>query len=359
MYTTEDLNRYEYFQEILKHNDINYLLDPLTGLLSRSTIISFTKSLIDHKTPFSFAMIDLDNFKEINDSYGHTAGDKALAGVAESLINYLGKDGVAGRFGGDEFLFISFTALSYQDKKQLCYGIYDEHLVLKREYDVGERNVRVTGTIGMASFPEDASSYDEIFSLIDKTLYRGKNKGRNCYIIYVEAKHKDIKIGQIRHINHYQTIKKLTDISENAKSLSELMLYGFEVLRDDMYLSDMFYLTNSKDLYCISSKEPYGTVPDIEKIITDEVTAFVDLTDVRDTCKDLVRILWEENSYGTAIIAKVNYADIMYGYIICTISGIHRLWQESDYSNMLVFAKLISNFLHIHNYDPNTNKPIQ
>lgn len=348
MYTEQDLVKYEFFRNSLKEKDISYYIDSLTGLLSRSTIVGFTKSLIERKIPFSFGMIDLDNFKEINDSYGHTSGDKALAGVAERLMEYLGDNGLVGRYGGDEFLFVSFNALTYEDKKKLCYGIYDEHLVLKREYDVGGHNVRVTGTIGMASFPEDASNYDDIFSLIDKTLYRGKNKGRNCYIIYVESKHKDIKIGEIRHINHFETMKKLVNVFEEQKDLSGIMKYGFEVIRDDMYLSDMFYLNNDNQLRCISSNENYGIVKDIDKIMNDDVSAFTDLTDEKDICPDLVRILWDGNYYGTAIIAKVKYAEKMFGYIICTISGVHRLWQESDYTNMLIFAKMIGNFLYLH-----------
>ena len=345
MYTIEYLNSFDYFRNLLQTTDINYIFDPLTGLMSRTFIIDFTKSLIENGTPFSFGMIDLDNFKEINDTYGHTAGDLTLSGVAQSLIDYLGEDGIAGRYGGDEFLFISFKALTYDEKKELCYGIYDEHLVLKREYNIGERNVRLTGTIGMASFPADAKSYDELFSLIDKTLYRGKYKGRNCYIIYVEEKHKDISIGAIRHINHYHTLKLLTDLFEGTDDFLMKIKKGFEIIRDDMSLSDMFYLNNKKELFCISSAETYGTIDNIEAIMDDEVSAFIDLKDYRESCPDLVRILLDGNSYATAIIARLNFRGKTNGYIICTISGAHRLWQENDYSTMLIFAKLISSLL--------------
>ena len=66
MYKLSDIIKYDFFKNL----DYNYLLDSLTGVISRGYIINFAKDLIKHKTPFSIVIVDIDNFKDINDTYG-------------------------------------------------------------------------------------------------------------------------------------------------------------------------------------------------------------------------------------------------------------------------------------------------
>jgi len=111
MYTYDDLKKYEYFKDI----DMNYALDSLTGVLSRANVLGFAKHLVDTKTPFMMGILDIDNFKLVNDNYGHMVGDECLKSVASNLAAYVGGDGVVGRFGGDEFVVIYFKSQSYDD----------------------------------------------------------------------------------------------------------------------------------------------------------------------------------------------------------------------------------------------------
>ena len=108
MYSKEQLIKYPYFEKILQDRDISTVVDSLTGLISRSYIIGFIHNLIDNKIPFTLAMVDLDNFKYINDTQGHKIGDAVLSGFSSDLKRYLSDYGVAGRFGGDEFLIVNF-----------------------------------------------------------------------------------------------------------------------------------------------------------------------------------------------------------------------------------------------------------
>ena len=87
MYSVNDLKKYEYFTKLLKDNKIEYVLDPLTGVIARKYILDFVKTLIIDKTPFTMAILDLDNFKEINDNYGHATGDRVLENIGNDLIN--------------------------------------------------------------------------------------------------------------------------------------------------------------------------------------------------------------------------------------------------------------------------------
>ncbi|MBQ7305434.1 MAG: GGDEF domain-containing protein, partial [Clostridia bacterium] len=84
------------------------MVDSLTGLVSRKYMIGFIQHLIENGVPFTLALLDLDNFKFINDTYGHKIGDGVLAGLAGDLEKYLEDYGIAGRYGGDEFLIINF-----------------------------------------------------------------------------------------------------------------------------------------------------------------------------------------------------------------------------------------------------------
>ncbi|MBR6359044.1 MAG: GGDEF domain-containing protein, partial [Lachnospiraceae bacterium] len=101
VYTFERLRKYAFFDKLIDDISLDEILDPLTGILSRSYAMKFVQSLIDEGRPFSFAMIDLDNFKSINDTFGHSAGDEVLITVAERLANFTAECGLIGRFGGD------------------------------------------------------------------------------------------------------------------------------------------------------------------------------------------------------------------------------------------------------------------
>lgn len=154
--------------------------DPLTGVYNRSG-----EQIIDGKLALLssgvFFMIDLDNFKEINDSCGHAAGDQVLTRVAEALDKLVGRDGIVARVGGDEFVVFIPENLEIQQITDMAESI----LELMDHTEEGYYTViRVSASIGIAVAPKDGSSYEELYSAADKAMYYIKQNSKKGFAFY-------------------------------------------------------------------------------------------------------------------------------------------------------------------------------
>lgn len=167
--------------------------DQLTGLILKEDITNLAKERIDHlKLPTSIAIIDLDNFKAVNDNFGHMKGDEVLKHCASIIDAEVEGYGKAGRIGGDEFfLVMDSTAGDKKDAdnetlrsilRSIRNGIY---LAYSDEKD----GFHVSTSIGCATFPNDTDNFNDLFTVADYLMYRAKSKGKNRYILYNEGKH--------------------------------------------------------------------------------------------------------------------------------------------------------------------------
>jgi diguanylate cyclase (GGDEF)-like protein len=157
--------------------------DPLTGLANRTsfalTLDDAVARLSRHGTPFSVFMIDLDRFKEVNDTMGHPAGDQLLRETAQRLKSALRKTDVVARLGGDEFAIIQ---ASEEDSTEGAAALATRILTRMSEpYDIEGKAVFVGASIGIALAPKDAADGNTILKMADLALYEAKNAGRNCF----------------------------------------------------------------------------------------------------------------------------------------------------------------------------------
>ena len=161
--------------------------DQLTGLILKEDITNYAKRLmIDRNKKAALAIIDVDNFKSINDHFGHAVGDSVLRKCAAIIDREVGYWGRAGRIGGDEFLVVFDHFVIAEEVKSVLSGMKNN---IFRAYAEERDGFYVSTSIGCAIFPDDADNFDTLFDLADHLLYRAKMKGKNRYIIYEREKH--------------------------------------------------------------------------------------------------------------------------------------------------------------------------
>lgn len=163
--------------------------DLLTGVLNKKTMEEkIIKSLsgIKGNTRQIFFMIDLDNFKNVNDKLGHIVGDKAIVDTAKRLSDIFKNNAYVGRLGGDEFaVLVKYDAFDDESLLEFIRKKADHVCeVNRRTYSNGEIDVSITSSVGVAIAPDQATDFETLYKMADKALYKSKNGGKNCYHIY-------------------------------------------------------------------------------------------------------------------------------------------------------------------------------
>jgi len=159
--------------------------DDLTHLPNRSYFNSTLEALIidanQNAGEFTLLFLDLDGFKNINDTFGHHAGDELLRNVSARVISAVRDGDIVSRLGGDEFVVLLAGKLDREDIEGICSRIITE---VRRSYWIDQNDIQISTSIGVARYPMDASSSSELVEKSDKALYASKDSGRNTYRFY-------------------------------------------------------------------------------------------------------------------------------------------------------------------------------
>lgn len=155
------------------------LTDPLTGALNRRAFFDRAgqqaKLIAEANDPFSVVMIDLDHFKQLNDTYGHAAGDAVLKAVSEVCINSIRSDDIFARYGGEEFVLFLANA-NPERAMQISERIRSAITELRVEFE--GQSITVSASLGVAE-SKSAEAFNDVLKNADKALYTAKNAGRN------------------------------------------------------------------------------------------------------------------------------------------------------------------------------------
>ncbi|WP_187647643.1 sensor domain-containing protein [Nitrosophilus labii] len=190
--------------------------DTLTLLLNRTAFLErmdfFIKLSKRKNLKFAILYIDLDNFKYINDTFGHTVGDELLVIVSKILKNILRESDVIARVGGDEFIILLPFINNKDDIEKISKKIINS---ISKEYNIKNYVFNVTCSIGISTFPDDSLDAEELIKYADTVMYESKKNGKNRYNFF------DVSIK--KSMENYHEITK--DLKEALKKDNEIRLY--------------------------------------------------------------------------------------------------------------------------------------
>ena len=205
-------------EEVKKQERIEFLAyhDSLTGLANRTFLKTELNTLIKinkrENKRLALIFIDLDNFKFVNDTFGHEAGDSLLVEISERLKSQLRESDVVARIGGDEFVVVLNNIKNKEDIKKILTSIKNK---LSKPVIIEDNDIEVTFSAGIAIYPDDSIDNDEILQLADIAMYESKKEGKNRFNFINKELQENIKI-------FYNTLDEL----KNAlKKENELILY--------------------------------------------------------------------------------------------------------------------------------------
>ncbi|GGQ12326.1 sensor domain-containing phosphodiesterase [Shewanella litoralis] len=184
------------------HFQTNY--DQLTGLANRKYLFDSLQSIIEpddlHKKnekQFSLMLIDIDHFKQINDTLGHDKGDLVLTLMAKRLSSVIPENVLLSRIAADEFALVFPGEMSTDS---LISMVHDVSAVLDNPFSVGGQHLKLTISTGLARYPDDADKVEQILNCATQAMYNAKSHGRNCFKFFNQQIQKDAERNAELHL---------------------------------------------------------------------------------------------------------------------------------------------------------------
>ena len=177
----QDITQRKHLEKILQQQATT---DELTGLFNRRYFLELAPRELKRATRrhdwISVALLDVDHFKQINDTYGHQAGDQALIAFAKTCQQHIREMDMLARFGGDEFVLL----LPEADSEQACEVVERIRLALAlAPVDHRGQPIPMTLSAGIACWADEPEPLDDLLGRADQGLYQAKNQGRNGIIV--------------------------------------------------------------------------------------------------------------------------------------------------------------------------------
>ncbi len=309
-------------------------------------------------------VIDLDNFKQVNDEFGHLFGDAVLTRVARELKKLFHAQDILARIGGDEFLV-------------LMRGVSDRHLVeercrkllrvLENAFQEQGRRLPMSCSIGIAMGPASGRTYHELFQRADQALYQAKDRGRNCYVFDSGGDFPRLRKRPAKRIDSDQR-PGLADNSivqfafQRLYSSEDMDSAIQDVLRlvgEQMNVSRVYVFENSQDNLCCSNTFEWcnvGITPEIQNLQNipySELKGFLDQYDEEGIlyCPDIaalspeVRDVVEPQGIKSMLQCAIREQGVFRGYIGFDECINQRLWTKEQIRTLTYFSEMLSVFL--------------
>lgn len=244
-------------------NELQY--DSLIGVYNKKTITEYAKKRISEEKEkrIVIAILDVDHFKSVNDTFGHLYGDKVLARVGGRLKEIVGEDGVIGRIGGDEFMIV-FNGL---DDDQVLRGMLRAiRTQIKWEFAEDFENLSITCSIGASIFPVNGRDYEDLFKKADCCLYIAKEKGRDRYVFFRDEMHRASYEAMLNknQLNAMKNPREIRELKNVASFMENAMTDSRKAILDAMrHMKDTFGIDNINIYYGEGMKKVYSFGSDI------------------------------------------------------------------------------------------------
>ena len=325
--------------------------------LNKKAITEYAKRAIhaagDQKV--YIGIIDLDNFKIINDTYGHLFGDEVLKLSGEIIKNALGNRGMLGRIGGDEMMIVVDQISDYTELRNLLRTIRTN---IEWAYKGKGDNIVTTCSIGISCYPDQGSTFEEVFEVSDRMLYLAKGKGKNRYVIYtpglhdnqkemdcLHAKPQDIDAEQFKN-NKIGVLQRMIDdylirkVVTNEVMFREIGL-AFE-LQEILYVSEenafVLQWTPEGTSYDISAVHAFYLDDDFVKCFDQNGMFFMNnYTIIEGKCPAVAKELKQRNVQSAIFYHLTNAS----GYLMFARKNSRSLWSEYEMMAFGIIARTI------------------
>ena len=350
--------------------------DPLTKLLNKDACRKYAEEYLASSVTSSanaqaaMIIIDLDNFKLVNDRHGHMFGDAVLTQVSSNLRKFFRTDDIVARIGGDEFLVLMKGNPDRRLVSDRCQRIVES---FHRLLNSLAPDCDLSCSVGVALCPEHGTTYSDLFRRADQALYQAKARGKNCYLIYDQK-----SLAFISHRKDNSAINERID-SDEQPGLAEnsLVRYAFQRLYEadnmedgisyilglvgrEMNVSRVYvFENNAENTHCSNTFEwcNDGIEPEIHNLqnvsYEDDIPGYMNslnehgilyCTDISSLSKDLYDILAPQGIKSLLHCAIRDHGKFR-GYIGFDDCVSNRLWTQAQIDALTFFSEMLSVFL--------------
>jgi len=188
--------------------------DVLTGLWNRAYTENAVNEMISQEKKGALFMLDMDNFKAVNDNYGHIAGDETLKVFAGTLKKFAGEGDILCRIGGDEFMIF---VKGVTEKSELSSRAADIISDFQKKFAALSFEIECSVSIGIAQTPEDGLEFNKLYNSADKALYYVKQNGKNAYHFFSDKLQKEkSRAGKIVDLKYINSLMSRADDGQGA-----------------------------------------------------------------------------------------------------------------------------------------------
>ncbi len=341
--------------------------DQLTNCYNKITTENLSKQAITRFPNNSHALfiVDVDNFKAINDNLGHHFGDMVLLEISEKLRSHFRDGDIIGRIGGDEFVVFLKNVENIEVIKQKAASIAKS---FQNTYSGDNCDYKISGSIGIALYSKDSTNYEDLYKCADKALYQSKQRGKDCYTFYSEdfanSSIKDLTL--VENANRAGSsfvdsdlVNTIFDSIYDSKTIhtsldAVLGIIGNKLKIDKAYIyvsdgqDDVYNLTNT--WYSSRIEAPAEKLKFVKR---KQLAELFDLVDEKETIyfngakdftdKETISFIEKQDSKSTLILQAQNHTTMKLGLVLADCTN-ERKWTEKEVNTMRYIIKLISIF---------------